>query len=456
MPGPPDVRSASGALARALDPDRRGDIATARYRLRHGDGTWRMLWCNGSHAPASGLNVLHGRWIPDVEVFDDVVAAIAKGAPTADALSTALRFGETRAPDAIHAIFYCADGGRPTCVQNTTRPLELGSLDEPDTLAGYLRDRADGQVIHVPDLPEPIRARVEGLDVVHLAAQTVVDPLHTTPSLVLSMSADELEPDVARHAVARIVPAVGVILMVRDQLVRLRALAAELTHFLADASHELRTPLTSIVGYAELHRAGGLTDAASVDEVMGRIRLESRRLLGLVEDLLLLAELGLRRPLRVSTFDLGALAREVAADAVAADPTRPITIEVDASGDDDEAVVATADADRVRQILTNLVANARSHTPAGSPIELAVADDGTSVSMKVIDHGPGLGPDESMAAFRRFWRGETARAHDDEGRGLGLPIALALTEANGGTLTVDTTPGSGATFTVRLPAHRVI
>jgi two-component system OmpR family sensor kinase len=217
-----------------------------------------------------------------------------------------------------------------------------------------------------------------------------------------------------------------------------------LRQFVADASHELRTPLTSIRGYAELYRSGAVSSPEDVARVMRRIESEGKRMGHLVEDLLLLARLDQGRPLRMEPVDLVALVEDAVMDALAASPDREI-----AYAHDPEAWVS-GDADRLQQVAENLLANARTHTPAGTPVrvELRAAED--AVSLSVADEGPGIDPRDAERIFDRFYRADSSRARSSGGVGLGLSIVASIVEAHGGTVRIEATPGAGAIFTISL------
>ena len=226
--------------------------------------------------------------------------------------------------------------------------------------------------------------------------------------------------------------------------------------FVADASHELRTPLTTIRGFAELYRQGAARDPAELDRLMRRIEDQAARMGLLVEDLLLLARLDQQRPLDRSSVDLLALAADAVTDASAVAPDRRIEL-VLGSGDDRprHALVVLGDSERLRQVLANLVGNALRHTPAGSPVEVrvgeAVLDGRPGAAVEVVDHGPGLTPEQTERVFERFYRADPARSGADGGTGLGLSIVAALVAVHGGTVQVDSVPGRGARFRVVLP-----
>ncbi len=224
-----------------------------------------------------------------------------------------------------------------------------------------------------------------------------------------------------------------------------RASEARLRRFVADASHELQTPLTSVRGYAELFRRGAARNPDDLDVAMTRIEAEATRMGVLVDDLLMLARLDQGRELRREPVDLVPLARELVADARVVAPDREIVLETD------RPVVVAGDDPALRQVVGNLIANARIHTPAGTPFTVRVrADDGLGV-VEVADRGPGLAPDHAARVFERFFRADPSRARASGGSGLGLSIVAAVAEAHGGSAGVDSTPGDGATFRIALP-----
>jgi two-component system, OmpR family, sensor kinase len=219
-----------------------------------------------------------------------------------------------------------------------------------------------------------------------------------------------------------------------------------LRRFLADASHELRTPLASIRGYAELYRMGAARDPAEAERAMRRIEDEAARMGVLVEDLLTLARLDETTERDPEPVDVAALAEDAVADAGATDPDRPLTL------DARDVPLVLGNPDQLRQVLANLLRNAFVHTPAGTPVAVAVRPDGAVVEVVVRDHGPGLPGEDPDALFGRFWRAEGGRERGRDGAGLGLAIVAAIVDAHGGTVAAANAPGGGAAFTVRLPA----
>ena len=218
----------------------------------------------------------------------------------------------------------------------------------------------------------------------------------------------------------------------------------KLRRFVADASHELRTPLTAIRGFAELHRQGAVPDGEKTNELIARIEKESKRMGYLVEDLLMLARMDQSRELVVADVDLSALLQEAVTSAQAAGPEHTITTNI-ASG-----ITTKGDADKIYQVVTNLLANARAHTPAGSAITVTVAKDGADSLVTIADNGPGLSAEDQARIFERFYRVDASRQRNSkDGSGLGLSIVDAVMRAHGGDVTVASELGKGAAFTLR-------
>jgi len=219
---------------------------------------------------------------------------------------------------------------------------------------------------------------------------------------------------------------------------------ARLRQFAADASHELRTPLTSIRGYADLWQAGGLREPGQLDQAMRRLSEEGRRMSALVEDLLLLARLDQQRPVERRPVRLDLLAADGATDARAVEPGRAITVET-------TPVTVEGDERRLRQVVGNLVTNARVHTPPGTPIHVRVLADGSTARLEVSDEGPGMPPDVVAQVFERFYRGDSSRIRTTGGSGLGLSIVDAVARAHGGRATATSRERHGSRFVVELP-----
>ena len=291
----------------------------------------------------------------------------------------------------------------------------------------------------------------------------------------------------------------------------------QMRRFVGDASHELRTPLVSVRGYAELYRMGALQQPDDVAQAMQRIEKEAIRMGELVSDLLELARIDEAKPLQLAAVDLIPLARDASLDAMAASPEREVTVVVtvhhtENNVEEEQAVVlpapiaisptprsrgtqstgaiaiagatlarlralrarspqpseepsqsaplaprahilVSAEENKIRQVLTNLIGNAVRFTPKGSPIEIGVeVDESASLAiLSVIDHGEGIPEQVRDKIFQRFWRADSSRNRDTGGSGLGLAIVQSIVAAHRGEVHVIETPGGGATFRVLLP-----
>jgi two-component system OmpR family sensor kinase len=218
----------------------------------------------------------------------------------------------------------------------------------------------------------------------------------------------------------------------------------KLRRFVADASHELRTPLTAIRGFAELHRQGAVVGDDKTKELINRIEKESVRMSSLVEDLLLLARLDQSRELAKEPVDLNTLITEAVASARAAGPNHPIEIKLEAS-----EIFVLGDSQRIHQVIANLLANARAHTPNGTQISITAMQGVSETTIAVSDKGPGLSKADQDRIFERFYRADPSRVRNSgEGSGLGLSIVDAVMKAHGGYVSVKSEVGQGATFTL--------
>jgi two-component system OmpR family sensor kinase len=253
-------------------------------------------------------------------------------------------------------------------------------------------------------------------------------------------------PETDRTEVGRLGLALNAMLaQIEKAFAERQASQDRLRHFVADASHELRTPLVSIRGYAELFRIGAARSQADTEKAMGRIEDEATRMGVIVDDLLTLARLDQLPQTAHARVNLTELLAEAAADARAAAPDRRIELASDTE------VMVIGDAAGLRQVVSNLIRNALVHTPAGTPIELRLADEHGEARLDVRDHGMGLPTDQPEVLFERFWRAEPGRERGPAGAGLGLSIVAAIVEAHGGTVSAQNAPDGGASFTVRLP-----
>ncbi|WP_433724680.1 sensor histidine kinase [Actinoplanes sp. CA-051413] len=224
----------------------------------------------------------------------------------------------------------------------------------------------------------------------------------------------------------------------------------QVRQFVADASHELRTPLAAIRGYAELSRRSRQPVPEEIAHVLRRVESEAKRMTALVEDLLLLARLDAGRPLAQDPVDLTMLVVDAVSDAHAAGPRHDWQLALP-----EEPVTVVGDAQRLHQVLANLLANARTHTPEGTTVTVGVGESGGAAVLTVTDAGPGIPAELQPHIFERFARGDSSRSRAAGSTGLGLSIVHAVVTAHGGTVSVHTVPGR-TEFTVRLPTSAAL
>ena len=221
----------------------------------------------------------------------------------------------------------------------------------------------------------------------------------------------------------------------------------KLRRFVADASHELRTPITAIRGFSELHRQGAVTGEKETTKLIGRIENESKRMGSLVEDLLLLARLDQSREMDSKPVDINKVVEDAVISARAAGPDHPV--EFISSNDE---IFTLGDEVRIHQVVANLLANARAHTQAGTPITVSLSTTDAGVEVTVADKGPGLSLEDQNRIFERFYRTDASRVRTgSDGSGLGLSIVDAVMRAHGGSVSVESTPGMGAVFSLLFP-----
>ncbi|MCH0565597.1 MULTISPECIES: cell wall metabolism sensor histidine kinase WalK [unclassified Streptomyces] len=356
-------------------------------------------------------------------------------------------------------------------VDGRAHTVSLSSLDEYRVTAA---SGLDGDVL-ITGLPmEPVEAAVHRLELVAavvfgvaLALTGVAGVLWVRWSLrplsrvaataervsELSLASGEVAlpsraPDYdPRSEVGRVAAAFNRMLgHVEDALTKRHASEERLRSFAADASHELRTPVASVRGHAELALLHPGPVPPEVTRALERIAAESSRMGEMVDEMLLLARLDAGRPLERRPVDLTRLVLDAVTDARAAGPGHRWTLDLP-----EEPVTVPGDAHRLHQVLANLLANARLHTPVGTEVDVALGTDGAEAVLSVHDNGPGVPRDVQPGVFERFTRAEHRRRTDSTGggAGLGLAIVAAVVEAHGGSVALDSRPGS-TTFTVRL------
>jgi two-component system OmpR family sensor kinase len=223
------------------------------------------------------------------------------------------------------------------------------------------------------------------------------------------------------------------------------ATEARLRRFVADASHELRTPLTAVAAYAEMFDRGASVRPDDLARVMTGIQAETGRMGRLVEDLLLLARLDEGQPLERRPVEVVGLAAEAIETATAVGPDWPVRLHAD------HPVEVVGDAARLRQVVDNLLANVRAHTPPGTTALVRVAADADDAVLEVADNGPGLTDEQASRVFERFYRADPSRSRQRGGAGLGLGIVASIVAAHGGRVAASSSLSGGAVFTVRLP-----
>jgi two-component system OmpR family sensor kinase len=290
-----------------------------------------------------------------------------------------------------------------------------------------------------------------GLWLVRIGLRPLRD-IETTASSIAGGDLSLRVPEDDRTEVGRLGASLNTMLgYIEQAFARQAASEEQLRRFVADASHELRTPLSAVSAYAELFERGAHERPADLARVMRGIRVETARMQMLIDDLLLLARLDEGRPLASERVDLLAVLDDAVDAARAVGPEWPITLDAPA------AAAVTGDPMAMRQVIDNLLANVRTHTPAGTRTVVSLRsarspESGTDeVVLAVADDGPGLAPADAERVFERFYRVDASRSRERGGSGLGLAVVAALVTAHNGRVDVETSPGHGATFRVHLP-----
>lgn len=225
----------------------------------------------------------------------------------------------------------------------------------------------------------------------------------------------------------------------------LRSSEERMRRFVADVSHELRTPLAAVSAYTELFGRGARDHPADLERALHGIDIETARMHELVEELLLLARLDEGRPLDRSRVDLSEIVVQAISAARTVAPEWLISLKVT------DVVTVDGDAGRLRQVIDNLLANVRTHTPPGTTTSIDVRTEGDTAVLIVRDNGPGMPPEQSARVFERFYRADVSRSRSSGGAGLGLAIVKGLVAAHDGTVLLETSPGAGLAVAIRLP-----
>ncbi|WP_433613831.1 ATP-binding protein [Dactylosporangium sp. CA-139114] len=292
-----------------------------------------------------------------------------------------------------------------------------------------------------------------GVTIVRTSLQPLRDIERTAAAIAAGDLTKRVPESPPETEMGHLAGALNVMLGQIEGAFRVREASEErMRQFIADASHELRTPLTTIRGFAELYRQGAARAPEETSALLRRIEDEANRMGLLVEDLLMLARLDEERPLSLADMDLRVIAGDAVAAASAVAPDRDIALELET----DEPIEVNGDEARLRQVVGNLMTNALTHTPPGTPVQLRLRRDGGDALIEIVDHGAGLTDEQAARVFERFYRVDKARTRQQaggshSGSGLGLAIVAALVAVHQGTVSVFVTPGGGATFQVRLP-----
>ncbi len=359
-------------------------------------------------------------------------------------------------------------------------PFTVGSVGDGSewrVVAGRIPD-SDGtyavavSLHRVDDIVERlilVIAAAEGLLLIAVAVlgwflvRRAMRPLHEIQDTARTIAAGDLTRRIpvrsSRDEVGSLSQSLNSMLSrIEDSFEVRRASEQRMRRFVSDASHELRTPLATVRGYAELYRQGAVSRPEDIASAMRRIEDESTRMAVMVDDLLLLTRLEhhqLDSKEKDSTpfteVDLTVLAADAVQDATALDHSRPIRL----LGLDGRVgpTPVMGDEAALRQVLTNLMANAIRYTPAHSPIELIVGIQDGQAQLRVRDHGPGIPKELRQRIFERFYRADASRNSSQGGSGLGLSIVTAIVEAHHGNVDLEDTPGGGATFVLTLPTR---
>jgi two-component system OmpR family sensor kinase len=427
----------SGFLLRRVDQQLEAAQGPAAFRLTHPDGGVAGPGPENPEIPAGGYaafvddsgHTLVQTFFPNGTYSPPSLADDAPG-PS----DTGPRFFTTRSEDGSTVYRVLAQRAAPTATLVVAAPLTeiratLRRLMGVELLVGLV-----------------VLGVVAGLALwfVRLGLQPLEGIGQTAGAIAAGDLTRRVEPADEKTEVGRLGIALNTMLThIESAFDQRRRSEERLRRFVADASHELRTPLTSIRGYAELFRRGADTRPEDLAKSMANIEAEAARMGVLVDDLLLLARLDQGRPLERESLDLTAVVTEAVESARAIEPDR--TIELTAA-----AIEIIGDAGRLRQVIDNLLDNARVHA-ADAPVHVNVRLDGDEAVLDVADDGPGVDPEVANRIFERFTRGDPSRSRGTGGAGLGLSIVAAIVDAHEGRVTASSSDGRGAVFEVRVP-----
>lgn len=432
-----------GAAGRELTAQLRGGASAAEFAEAAEQGAvWRRLAADGDVPALFELRDRDGA----------LVRSVGSGAPP-------------RLPDPLGARFLPAPrGGQNPDGERFVDAATARSGGEPNWLVRTSRLGEDILVVGMRTVrTDELLSRTRNVVLISGAAAMLVlalvswrvirrgmrplDDIAATAGEIGSGELSRRVPQAPRHTeIGTLAAALNAMLgQLESAFAEREASEARLRRFVGDASHELRTPIATIRGYAELFRRGAASRPEDLAKILDRIESEAARVGVLVDELLLLARLDAGRPLHREPVELTELAADAVADAVVTEPDRDVRLVRDGS------VTVTGDADRLRQVLGNLLGNALRHTPPETLTRVSVrAEDGRAV-IEVADDGPGMTERERTQVFERFYRGDVSRGSAHGGAGLGLSIVAAVVAAHDGEVSVHSAPGEGTTFRVLLP-----
>jgi len=292
-----------------------------------------------------------------------------------------------------------------------------------------------------------IGAILLGLWLVRVGLRPLRDVVRTAESI----SAGDLMPRVpnanGRTEVGHVASALNVMLeRIQTAFAELQFSENRLRRFVSDASHELRTPIAAVSAYSQLSKQATGQHEEDLPRLMNGIERETARMGRLVEDLLLLARLDEQHPFELEPVEIVGLAAEAVETARMVGPEWPISFVAD------EPVEVMGDRGSLRQVMDNLLANVRAHTPARTAARVAVGRVGGEAFLEVADQGPGITEAHAAAVFERFFRADPSRSRETGGAGLGLAIVATIVRTHGGRVSAEARPGQGALFRVVIPA----
>ncbi|WP_435157275.1 ATP-binding protein [Amycolatopsis sacchari] len=435
-------------LTRQVDDQLRDTVNRSQFFVKGGPGHGDALdasgtttgtvhaWITGADPHAEILAAQPGSHVPVRQPLgDEDLATLSDVAVAGQPETVSLTEGEYRvlaiaAGDGVEVF------GLPLAQANDTL-LTVGFILGGVALVAVLGAAVVGVFV--------VRRTLRPLDRVAAAASRVTELPLERGDVALSVRVPVTDTDPATE-VGQVGHALNRMLVHIDRALDARqASETRVRQFVADASHELRTPLAAIRGYAELTRRSHHGVPPDIAHAMNRVESEAARMTTLVDDLLLLARLDAGRPLEQSDVDFSRLVADAVGDAHIAGPRHRWRLELPG-----EPVFVRGDAQRLHQVLANLLANGRTHTPSGTTVTTRLAASGGDAVLTVTDDGPGIAPELLPHVFERFARGDSSRSRAAGSTGLGMAIAAAVVAAHHGRVHVRSRPGR-TEFEVRLP-----